>query len=439
MPKRAKELTSKQVEALKADGSKNRRVMVGPADCAGLHLRIEGGTKSWALRIKVGDKRRDVGLGPYNGKIGATDEEAGKLEGLSLKEAQTKARTLRRQYRETGMIVSPTIAKVEAVRVEVQAALIEAARTKTFKECAEAYLADNKEGWKNPKHRQQWENTLETYAYPKIGALPVASIDTGIVLDVLRDIWKTKNETASRLRGRIERILDWAKVNKFREGDNPAAWKGNLEHSLSKRQKLTRGHHAALEHAHIGAFMSDLRKKEGIGARALEFAILTAARSAEVREATLAEFRDLDGTAPTWIIPAERMKAGKEHHVPLSPEAVEVLKGVKRVTGSNHAFPAPRGGALSDATLTKPLKSMAFGKLTQHGFRSTFRDWAGDSGFDEAVAEHALAHQIADKAKAAYQRGSYFERRRTLMEAWAKRCAMPDNASGNVIPLKGAA
>jgi integrase len=434
-----KPLNAKQVEALKAEGKKNRRVMVGGDECAGLHLRIEGKTKTWALRIKIGDKRRDVGLGPYNAKSGMAEEEAAEAPGLSLSEAKERARQLRRQYLKTGLVVSPTAAKLQAVRVTSQAALVEAAKTKTFKECAEAFLADNKEGWKNPKHRQQWENTLKSYVYPKLGALPVASIDAALVLEVIRPIWEGKSETASRVRGRIERVLDWSKVNKYREGENPAAWKGNLEHALSKRKKLSRGHHAALDHAKIGTFMADLRKKEGMGAKALEFAILTAARSAEVREATWAEFYDLEGPSPEWRVPEERMKAGKEHRVPLSPEAVAILKALPRVRGSNHAFPAPRGGALSDMTLTKPLKSMNFGKLTQHGFRSTFRDWAGDSGYDEAVAEHALAHQIADKAKAAYQRGSYFERRRTLMEAWAKRCSMADAVGGNVVSIASAA
>ncbi|WP_288986275.1 site-specific integrase [uncultured Sphingopyxis sp.] len=439
MPKRAKELTATAVEKLKADGSKNRRIMVGPSDCAGLHLRIEGGTKSWALRIKIGDKRRDIGLGPYNGKIGVTDEEAARLDGLSLAEARLKARELRRVARETGVIVSPTVALRETVRVEAQAALIEIAKSKTFKECAELCIKDKSGEWKNEKHSKQWAATLETYAYPKIGKLPVGSIDRGLVLDVLRDIWKAKNETASRLRGRIETVLNWAKVNGYREGDNPAAWKGNLEHSLSKRQKLTRGHHAALPYAKIGGFMAELAKRDGASARALEFAVLCASRSQEVR---LAKFDEFDLDAGLWVIPKDRMKAGKEHHVPLSDAAVAIVKAqlANKIKGVEFVFPAPRGGAMSDMALTAVLKRMGYDGLTQHGFRSTFRDWAGETtAFPREVIEHALAHQIADKAEAAYQRGTLFPKRIKLMDEWAKRCATPDATGANVTPINQAA
>ncbi|MCJ1959890.1 tyrosine-type recombinase/integrase [Novosphingobium mangrovi (ex Hu et al. 2023)] len=439
MPKRAKELTATAVERLKADGEKNRRVMVGPSDCAGLHLRLEGGTKSWALRIKVGDKRRDIGLGPYNGKVGMTDEEAGRADGLSLAEARTKARELRRMARETGAVVSPTAAVREAVRAEAQAAFIDAAKAKTFKECADLCVADKRGEWKSAKHELQWMATLKTYAFPKLGPLPVGTIDRGLVLDVLRPIWNTKNETASRLRGRIETILNWAKVNGYRDGDNPAAWKGNLEHSLSKRQKLTRGHHAALPHAKIGTFMAELTQREGVAAKALHFAILCASRSQEVR---LAKFDEFDLEAQLWVIPAERMKAGKEHHVPLSEAAVAIVAAQKavKIKGNDYVFPAPRGGKLSDMSLTAVLKRMDYADLTQHGFRSTFRDWAGETtAFPREVIEHALAHQIADKAEAAYQRGTLFPKRVKLMEEWAKRCSSADAVGGNVVSLKGAA
>ena len=438
MPKRAKELTATAVEKLKAEGSKNRRVMVGPADCAGLHLRIEGGTKSWSLRIKVGEKRRDIGLGPYNGKAGATDEEAAKLEGLSLAEARWKARELRRTAREAGVIVSPRSAKIQAARASLTAAAIELAKTKTFRECAALCIGDKRSEWKNDKHAKQWGATLETYAHPKLGALPVASIDRGLVLDVLRPIWAEKSETASRLRGRIETVLNWSKVNGYREGDNPAAWKGNLEHSLSKRQRLTRGHHAALPYVELGSFMADLAKRNGNSARALELAILCASRSQEVR---LAKFNEFDLDAHVWRIPASRMKAGKEHHVPLSEAAVAIVKAqlAERVRGGDYVFAAPRGGAMSDMALTAVLKRMGRDGLTQHGFRSTFRDWAGETtAFPREVIEHALAHQIADKAEAAYQRGTLFPKRVKLMEDWAKRCASPDASGGNVIALNKA-
>jgi integrase len=439
MPKRAKELTATAVERLKADGEKNRRVMVGPSDCAGLHLRLEGGTKSWALRIKVGDKRRDIGLGPYNGKVGMTELEAARSEGLTLAEARSKARELRRLARDTGAIVSPTVSVRQAAKAETEAAFIEAAKAKTFKECANLCVDDKRDEWKNAKHSKQWLSTLETYAFPKLGLLPVGSIDRGLILDVLRPIWSTKNETASRVRGRIETILNWAKVNGYRDGDNPAAWKGNLEHTLAKRQKLTRGHHAALPHAKIGTFMAELAKRDGVSARALEFAVLCVSRSQEVR---LAQFEEFDLDAKLWVVPEERMKAGKEHHIPLSDAAVRLVKAqlALKMKGAKFVFPAPRGGAMSDMALTAVLKRMGYDDLTQHGFRATFRDWAGETtAFPREVIEHALAHQLKDKSEAAYQRGSLFPKRVKLMEAWATRCASPDASNGNVVSINEAA
>ncbi len=417
MPKRAKELTAREVERLKASGDTNRRVMVGPSDCAGLHLRLERGTKAWALRIQVGDKRRDIGLGPYNGKIGVTDEVAARLDGLSLAEARTKARELRRAARDGGTVVSPITAAKGAVRSAEAAAKLQAAKTKTFRDCAAMCIADKAGEWKSAKHAKQWEATLDAYAYPVIGDLPVGEIDRGLMLDVLRPIWSAKAETAARLRGRIETVLAWAKVNGYRDGENPAVWKGNLEHSLAKRQKLTRGHHAAMAYAEAPAFMVELRKRKGISPRALEFGVLTAARSGEVRGATWDEI-DLD--AKLWTIPGKRMKAGREHVVPLSSAVIEMLAALPRVQGSEFVFPAPRRGALSDQALTSVLKRMELGSLTQHGFRSTFRDWAGETtAHPREVIEHALAHQLKDKAEAAYQRGSLLAKRRVLMDDWA--------------------
>jgi integrase len=435
MPRRAKELTALAVEKLKADGS-NRRIMVGPMDCAGLHLRLEGGTKSWALRIKVDDKRRDIGLGPYNAKTNVSDEEAAKLPGLSLAEARAKARELRMVAKRAGSILSPTAAKVETRKAKEQADLIEAAKSKTFKQCAELCIVDKRAGWKSEKHAKQWSATLEAYAYEKIGELPVGSIDRGLVLDILRPIWTEKTETASRLRGRIETVLNWAKVNGYRDGDNPAAWKGNLAHVLAERQKLARGHHAALPYAEVGDFMIALRKREGISARALELAILCASRSAEIR---LAEWSEMDVEAKVWTIPAARMKAGKEHRVPLSDEAIALLAGLPRVEGSPFVFPAPRGGALSDMALTAVLKRMGHDGLTQHGFRSTFRDWAGETtAYPREVIEHALAHLLKDKAEAAYQRGTLLAKRARLMADWATYCGQASATGSNVVALQGA-
>ena len=448
MPKRAKELTATAVEKLKADGSKNRRIMVGPADCAGLHLRIEGGTKSWALRIKVADKRRDIGLGPYNGKIGVTDEEATRLDGLSLAEARWKARELRRGARETGSILSPTKAKAEAVRAQSEAALIETARTKTFAECAAIVVEKKGATLKNPKHLAQWTSTLKTYAYPTLGERAVGTITKGDVAAVLEPIWRTKNETADRLRGRMEAVFDYAKAMGYREGDNPAAWKGNLEPILGGINREVR-HQPSLSHSRIGAFMTELRKRDGTSARAMEFAILCAARSGEALGATWAEI-DLD--AKMWIIPASRMKKKREHHVPLSDAAVAILKAQKalKIENVEYVFPAARGGKLSDMALSMLVRRMNGEKpkvvdgrtgepVVPHGFRSTFRDWAGETtAYPREVIEHALAHSLPDKAEAAYQRGTLLPKRARLMDDWAKRCATPDATAGNVVSINQA-
>lgn len=431
------------VERLKADGAKNRRVMVGPSDCAGLHLRIEGGTKSWALRYKLGEKRRDVGLGPYNGKIGATDEEAAELPGLSLNEARIEARKLRRMVRDN---VDP----IEQRRLDAQRQRVEQVRSKTFKECAIEFLKSQEGEWENSnaKHVKQWSSTLETYAYPIIGDLPIDAVNTDDVLRVLRQdvdakggakpLWDAKNETASRLRGRIERILGWAAFRQLRSAENPARFKGHLDNDLTKRSKLRKvEHHAAMDYADIGAFMVELRKRAGIAARGLEFAILTAARSGEVRGATWDEI-DLDKRL--WTIPADRMKAGKEHVVPLSDAVVALIEATPRLKGSPYVFPAPRGSAMSDMTLAAVLKRMGKTGVTVHGFRSTFREWVADrTNYPREVAEHALAHQLPDKVEASYQRRTQLPKRLKLMADWATYCATAEKPAANVVAIKGAA
>lgn len=411
MAKKAKELSALAVQRLKEPG----RYAVGGVD--GLHLRIVGESRAWVLRIKIGDRRCDIGLGPY--------------PEVSLANARDAAREHRKKVRDG---IDPL-----QERQQARAALrVERTKSKTFKDCAEAYVEAHKAGWKNDKHIKQWSATLETYAYPKLGALPVAAIDTALVQEVLRPIWGTKTETASRLRGRIESVLDWAKVNGYREGENPARWRGHLDKLLPARNKVQKvEHHAALPYAEIGAFMVDLRKRDGISARALEFSVLCASRSGEVRNATWAEF-DLVGKV--WTVPGERMKAGKEHRVPLSDAAVALLKALPRVKGSDHVFPAPRGGALSDMALTAVLKRMERNGLTQHGFRSTFRDWAGETtAYPREVIEHALAHQLKDKAEAAYQRGDLLTKRARLMSDWAKFCATVAKPGTNVVAIKGVA
>lgn len=411
MAKKAKELSALAVQRLKEPG----RYAVGGVD--GLHLRIVGESRAWVLRIKIGDRRCDIGLGPY--------------PEVSLANARDIAREHRKKVRDG---IDPL-----RERQQARAALrVERAKSKTFKDCAEAYVEAHKVGWKNDKHIKQWSATLETYAYPKLGALPVAAIDTALVQDVLRPIWSAKTETASRVRGRIESVLDWAKVNGYREGENPARWRGHLDKLLPARSKVQKvEHHAALPYAEVGSFMIDLRKRDGISARALEFSVLCASRSGEVRGA---KWGEIDLVGKTWTVPGDRMKAGKEHRVPLSNAAVALLKALPRVKDSEYVFPAPRGGGLSDMALTAVLKRMERDGLTQHGFRSTFRDWAGETtAYPREVIEHALAHQLKDKAEAAYQRGDLLTKRAHLMSDWAKFCATVAKPRANVVAIKGAA
>jgi integrase len=297
----------------------------------------------------------------------------------------------------------------------------------TFKECAEAYIKAHASTWKNDKHRQQWRNTLAQHAYPVMGSLLVRDVKLPHVLAVLEPIWGTTNETAVRLRGRIELVLDWATARAYREGLNPARWRGHLDKLLARPSKINnRQHHAALPVSEAGALMPRLRAAEGIGARALEFLILTAARSGEVRGATWAE---IDRDARMWTVPAERMKAGKVHRVPLSAEAMALLDALPRLAGSDLVFPAPRGGALSDMTLTAVLRRMAVAAVP-HGFRSTFRDWAAErTNYPRDVAEMALAHTIGDKVEAAYRRGDLLEKRTAMMADWASFLSRPEVAT----------
>lgn len=438
MPKRAKELTQRQVEALKADGSKNRRVMVGGDFCQGLHLRIEGGTKTWALRYKLGDRRRDVGLGPYNGKVGLTEKEAEALPGLSLKQAREKAREYRR-------LLEEGIDPIEQRRRDQAAKLVEQATTKTFRECAEGFMQSQRGKWANAnaKHVKQWTATLETYAHPTLGKLPVDQITTDHVLKVLRQpiepdalpLWEARNETATRLRARMERILGWATFRELRTGENPARWKGHLDNDLPAKSELrTVKHHASMPHGEVGEFMAKLRKREGMAARALEFVILTAGRSGEVRGARWSEIKD-----GVWTIPADRMKGKRQHEVPLSEAALALLEALPRMRGVDYVFPAPRGGQLSDMALSAVLKRMGHKKgVTVHGFRSTFRDWCAEHGVDRQLAEHALAHKLPDKVEAAYNRTTQFDRRVPLMTQWADYCGMIAQPGSNVVSIGGA-
>jgi integrase len=317
---------------------------------------------------------------------------------------------------------------LEDRKAKKAARALTAAKSMTFRECAEAFIAANEGAWKNAKHAAQWISTLVAYVYPKIGNLPVAAIDTGLVLKCVEPIWRDKTETASRVRGRIESILDWATVRKYRQGDNPARWTGHLEHVLPSKGKLAKvNHHAALPYAELPAFMVALRQREGVAARALEATVLTVSRTGEIIGGRWDEI-DLD--AKVWTIPAGRMKGDREHKVPLSERAIELLQTLPTEEGNPHVFIGPRpGSGLSNMSMTAVLRRMGYGHVTVHGFRSSFRDWAAErTNYPNHVVEMALAHAIGDKVEASYRRGDLLAKRRQLMEAWAKYCTSPPAA-----------
>lgn len=387
------------------------------ADGAGLYLQVaKGGSKSWLFKFKLAGKAREMGLGSVNT--------------FSLSEARERAREQRQRLADG---IDPIAAKRETTlqRRMADASII------TFDKAAARYIEDNAPGWRNDKHRQQWENTLATYASPIIGDLPVSRVDTAQVLRVLQPIWTAKAETASRLRGRIESVLDWAKVQDYREGENPARWKGHLDMTLPARAKVQKvEHHAALPWRDLGAFVAALQAMPGIGALAVEFIILTACRTSEAINAQWSEF---DLSAKVWTIPAERMKAGKEHAIPLSDAALAILSELREQGEGEFVFPGAKGGPLSNMAGLQLLKRMDRADLTVHGFRSTFRDWAGEStAHPREVIEHALAHQLKDRAEAAYQRGSLFEKRRVLMADWAVYCNTVQTPA-DVVPIRGVA
>ncbi len=389
------------------------------ADGGGLYLQIsQYGTKSWIFRFSLSKKARAMGLGP--------------LQTVSLAEARQEAERCRKLLREG-------IDPIEERNVELGRRRAEGAKSMTFQACAESYIKSHSAGWRNLKHARQWENTLKTYVYPFFGDLPVQSVDTGLVMKALEPIWVTKTETASRVRGRVEAVLDWATARKHRKGENPARWKGHLDKLLPARSKVRKvKHHPALPYDEIGKFMAALRQQEGVSARGLEFLILTAARTGEVIGTPWSE---VDLEKNIWTIPAIRMKGDKEHRVPLSPAALNVLKEMKETAQSDFVFPGLRSGRpLSNMAFLQLLKRMGRNDLTSHGFRSTFRDWAAErTSYPQEVAEMALAHTVADKVEAAYRRGDLFDKRHKMMNAWAEYCAtLPAGVSGkNVVSIRG--
>lgn len=395
MPRKAKELGPLAVSRLSEPGLH----FVGGV--AGLALQVlPGGGRTWVLRATMVGKRRDMGLGGF--------------PDVTLADARTAARRAREQIR---LGLDP----IEEARAALSALRANQARNISFKEAALAYIAAHENGWRNAKHAQQWRNTLETYAFPLVGSVMVRDIDLAHILTILEPIWSTKTETATRLRGRIEQVLDWSSARGFRDGLNPARWRGHLDKLLARPSRIARvEHRAALPVADVGSFMARLRDATGMGARALEFTVLTAARSGEARGATWSE---IDLKAAVWTVPGERMKAGREHRVPLSPATVSLLRALPRMAGSELVFPAPRGGTLSDMTLTAVLRRMNV-PAVPHGFRSTFRDWASErTNYPRDAAEMALAHTIGDKVEAAYRRGDLFEKRRRMMADWATFCS----------------
>lgn len=398
-------------------------------DGGGLYLRISPtGTKSWVFRYKVSiagrTHTREMGLGA--------------LHTVTLAEARERARECRKQRLDD-------IDPIDARSAKRQTAKLTAARVMTFAACAKRYIEVHRTSWKNEKHAAQWSSTLETYADPVFGNLAVATVDTGLVMKAIELIWQEKPETASRLRGRIESVLDWATVRGYRHGANPARWRGHLDQLLpapskakqARRRELGRAeHHAALPYAELPALLADLDTQEGLGALALKFAILTAARTSEVINARWNEF---NLTQRLWTIPAERMKAGRDHRVPLSAPALQILETLRQLPESPFILPAGRLGPVSNMIMLMTLRRMGKSELTVHGFRSTFSDWVTErTGFPPEVREMALAHTISNKVEEAYRRGDLFQKRRQPMDAWAKFATSPA-PTGAVVPFAKAA
>ena len=407
MAGKTKELSALEVKRLTSSGFYS----VGGA--TGLYLSIaRGGSKSWILRATVAGKRRDIGLG------GFTD--------VSLARAREKAK----EYRE--MIsdgIDPVVERKQA-REQLRA---KHAKRITFAESAKRCYAIKKPEFRNVKHSNDWINSLQRHAFDLIGDMQVSDIEMPHVLQVLERIWYTKTETATRVRQRIEAVLSWAKVSGYRTGENPARWEENLKETLSAPSKIAPvKHFAALPRQQIGQFMADLRKKDGISIRALEFTILCAARTGEVRGATWAE---IDFDEKLWTIPGERMKAGKAHKIPLSDRAIGVLETISRFVGSDFVFTSPRGNQLSNMALLQVCRRMEVDAVP-HGFRSTFKDWARTStAYPDEVSELALAHVNSDATRSAYARDELLPKRSRLMAEWAKFCNTT-SSNGEVVPSR---
>jgi integrase len=406
VPKRAAGLTARQVQTQKNAGLF--------ADGGGLYLQVTPtGSRTWIYRFQLAGRRRDMGLGS--------------TVDLSLAQARERAAAARR-------LVSEGIDPIERRKAHKANAALTDTKVMTFKECAETYIRSMREGWRNAKHASQWSSTLETYAYPEIGSLSVGAIDTSLVCKVLEPIWKTKTETASRIRGRIESILDYARVRGYRNGENPARWKGHLDNILPAKSAIAKPkHHSSLPYTDIGTFWPRLQVQDGLGARALEFVILTVTRSGETFGA---RWPEVDFEAKVWTIPSVRMKAGAEHRVPLTDPALALLRKLSSIRMNDYIFPGQGiDRPLSNMTMQATLRRMKV-DVTPHGFRSTFRTWGAEqTSFPAEVLEAALSHTQGDKLIAAYQRGDLFAKRRELMAAWATFVC----GGGSVEPATGKA
>jgi integrase len=405
MPRMLNRLTAMKVAKAKRPGLLS--------DGGGLYLRIApGGSKQFIFRYAVNGRLRDMGIGPTHT--------------VDLAMAREKALEARRLRLEGIDPIAHRRARVAALQAAD-------AKAMTFRQCAEGFIRDNEKEWRSARHRQQWTSTLAKYVYPELGELPVAAIDTPLVLRVVKPLWADKTVTAARVRGRIEAILGWATVHHYRSGDNPARWQGLLEHALPAQAKIAKTeHHAALPYTEVAPFMAKLQQDTSAAAKCLQFIVLTAARLVEATGATWAE---IDFEARTWTVPATRMKGGREHRVPLSDAAMAVLEAMRAVRMSNFVFPGLLDGRPVGMRTVQDLVKIG-GEITVHGLRSSFRDWAAErTSFPREVCEMALAHAIPDAVEAAYRRGDLFEKRRKLMNAWAAYCAKVEMDAGKVVAL----
>lgn len=397
------------------------------ADGGNLYLQVTAtGSKSWVFRYMMDGKPKIMGLGalhavPLASVLGNNGEKL--TEG---------ARDMAAKYRN---LLASGIDPMDARKAEQVKIKLASSHNITFEQCAIAYVEAHKASWKNAKHVWQWDNTLTRFVYPVLGKVPVKDVDITLVMEVLEPIWNTKTETATRVRGRIESILDYATARGYRQGENPARWRGSVKSLLPASSKVKKEkHHPALPYADVGDFMAKLKAEEGIAALALELVILTATRTSETIQARWSEF---DLKNKVWTIPAERIKTGKEHRVPLSEPALKILKKLEQAKISDFVFSSRKGKPLSNMAMLVLLKRMERSDITVHGFRSTFRDWAAEqTNYAREVAEQSLSHSVGNAVEAAYRRGDLFEKRTQLMEEWARYCYKP-KAKGKVLKIRG--